>query len=113
MKVLVCGGRDYSDRKHVEEVLTKIHVQIPIRLLVEGGARGADYYGGQWADSMGIEHVTVFADWDVHGKAAGMIRNRRMLTEYHPNLVVAFPGGRGTANMIAQAKTAGVLVRQV
>jgi hypothetical protein len=113
VKVLVCGGRHYSDRRYMERVLLKIHVRTPIRLLVEGGSGGADFHAGQWADSMGIEHVIVFADWDIHGLAAGPIRNKQMLTEYHPNLVIAFPGGKGTANMIQQAKAYGVLVRQV
>ena len=44
------------------------------------------------------------ADWDKFGRAAGPIRNAQMLREGKPDLVVAFPGGRGTANMVAQAK---------
>jgi len=33
-----------------------------------------------------------------------------MLDEGKPDLVVAFDGGRGTANMVKQAKAAGIQV---
>jgi UDP-N-acetylmuramoylalanine-D-glutamate ligase len=62
---------------------------------------------------MRIPVETYEADWDTHGKAAGPIRNKRMLDEGKPDLVVAFPGGRGTANMISQARKAGVEVIEV
>jgi hypothetical protein len=53
------------------------------------------------------------AQWKKHGRAAGPIRNQRMLDEGKPDLVVAFPGGRGTADMIRRAERAGVPVQQV
>jgi len=53
------------------------------------------------------------ADWSRHGKSAGPIRNRQMLIEGRPDIVVAFPGGKGTANMIKQAVEAGVKVELV
>jgi hypothetical protein len=40
--VLVCGGRDYEDDRHVSDVLCAIHKACPITLLVHGGAKGAD-----------------------------------------------------------------------
>ena len=46
-------------------------------------------------------------------KAAGPIRNKWMLDDAHPDLVVSFYGGRGTANMIKQAREAGVEVFDV
>jgi hypothetical protein len=51
------------------------------------------------------------AQWKKHGRAAGPIRNQRMLDKGKPDLVVAFPGGRGTADMIRRAERAGVPVR--
>jgi predicted Rossmann-fold nucleotide-binding protein len=42
-----------------------------------------------------------------------MVRNRQMLTEGRPDLVVAFPGGKGTANMVALARKAGVEIVEV
>jgi hypothetical protein len=53
------------------------------------------------------------ADWAKHGRAASPIRNQQMLDEGRPNLVVAFPGGRGTADMVRRARSAGVEVIEV
>ena len=53
------------------------------------------------------------AEWKKHGKAAGPIRNRKMLQDGKPDLVLAFPGGRGTANMVELATDAGIRVMHV
>lgn len=92
------------------DVLGDLHAETPITAVIEGGASGADMLGRCWAEMHHVKSVTVPADWATHGKAAGPIRNRRMLTDFKPDLVVAFPGGRGTANMIHQAERAGVRV---
>lgn len=52
------------------------------------------------------------ADWERNGRAAGPIRNRQML-DGKPDLVIAFPGGKGTADMVAEAKRRGIAVREV
>jgi hypothetical protein len=68
---------------------------------------------GAWARSQyGVQEVACRANWYLHGKGAGHERNARML-ELGPELVVAFPGGRGTANMIARAERAGVEVMRI
>lgn len=108
--VLVCGGRDYLDTNHVEAVLNGIHLYRPITKIVQGGAMGADTLARWWARKNGVYCVTVEADWLTHGKAAGPIRNQRMLDEQKPDYVVAFPGGRGTADMVRRAHAAKVPV---
>ena len=78
--------------------------------LMQGGAAGVDALARDWAATHPeIERYVCHADWKVHGRAAGPIRNARML-EWKPDMVVAFAGGSGTANMVAQAKAAGVSV---
>lgn len=114
MRVLVCGGRDYSDIERVYAELDSIHQARPITCIIEGGAKGADYLACRWSAARGLsEHARFNADWTLHGKAAGPKRNQKMLDEGKPTLVVAFPGGRGTADMISRAKKAGVVVRIV
>lgn len=108
MKVLVCGGRDFLDGEFVGIVLTRIHKETPITLLIQGGAMGADSLAREWARGAMVPNRTYEADWLKHGKAAGPIRNLQMLTDGKPDMVVAFPGGRGTANMVDQARLAGV-----
>ena len=113
MKVLVCGGRNYRDRDHVWSTLHKLDADTWIDCVVHGAARGANRHGMNWALDNGRSHSPFVADWKQHGKAAGMLRNREMLRDGKPDLVVAFPGGRGTADMVRQAKLAGVRVIQV
>lgn len=111
MRVLVCGGRNFNDALTLGSWLGGVHKNNgPITLLIEGGANGADYMARKFAEWQGIPVKTFAADWAVEGRGAGPIRNKRMLDEGKPDLVVAFDGGVGTANMVTQARKAGVKV---
>ena len=110
MKILVCGGRDYHDRRNLFCALDKISQENSIDLLIHGGATGADMLAGAWAKSKGLPVRIFEADWWTHGRAAGPMRNCRMLEEGRPDLVVAFPGGNGTTDMVSKAKKSGVRV---
>jgi hypothetical protein len=110
MKVIVCGGRDFQSPAQVWLELDRLHEAAPITQLMQGGATGVDTFAREWAAKHpDIQRFVCRADWDKHGKAAGPIRNARML-EWGPDAVIAFPGGRGTANMVKQAVDAGVRV---
>lgn len=115
MRVLVCGGRDYSDRDKVFSMLDDLHTgdKGPITLLIEGGASGADNLAQMWAAERGVARSTFWANWRGEGRAAGPIRNAKMLADGKPDLVVAFPGGRGTQDMCRRARAAGVEVVEV
>jgi hypothetical protein len=113
MRVLVCGGRDYGGADTVNVELGRLHREHGIACIIEGGARGADTLARQFAEAAGIPVETYAADWKGQRRAAGPIRNKRMLDEGKPDLVVAFPGGRGTANMVGQARKAGVRVLEI
>lgn len=102
----MCGGRDFDDWELLHSSLQKL----PIKSIVNGGARGADVMSSSYAEQYAIPVVVYPAEWDKYGKGAGHIRNARMLQNYKPDLVVAFPGGKGTANMIKIAKIGGVRV---
>ena len=110
MKLLVCGGRDYSDEQHVRAWLEWAKGALFVSEVIHGGARGADDLAGKVAESLGIPTRIFRADWDTHGRAAGMIRNRKMLEEGKPHFVMAFPGGVGTEGMIKIARDGGVTV---
>ena len=116
IRVLVCGGRKYFGPKADETVfdtLNAIHAEHGIEAIIEGGATGADQTAKWWAYACQIKSITVKADWHTHGKAAGPIRNQRMIDAFKPDLVVAFPGGKGTADMVARAKKAGIPVKEI
>lgn len=113
MRVLVCGGRDFSNIAFVWTHLDRLHTELKFTHLIQGGARGADSIARDWARTKPeIERYVSYADWDKHGNAAGPIRNKHML-EWKPDLVIAFAGGAGTADMVRQARAAGVDVRQI
>lgn len=107
-KILVCGGRDFSDLKHMFSVLDYIHAKYKITCVVNGGAPGADSLACAWATRNNVAESVHRADWDMHGKRAGPIRNQLML-ELHPDIVavIAFPGGAGTKDMTDRARAAG------
>jgi len=108
MRVIVCGGRDYNDTERVAEILQYLPCDT---IVVHGGASGADLLAGLYWNEWGTTEV-FHADWEKHGKAAGPLRNQEML-DAGADLVIAFPGGRGTADMVRRAKGRGIKVRIV
>lgn len=120
MKVIVCGGRDYDDATFAWNCLRRSHRKTPITLVISGNARsrkdarGADLLGEQWAEANNIHVARVPAIWLPAGSldmdpGAGPKRNAVMLT-LMPDAVIAFPGGKGTADMVRQARAAGIPV---
>jgi hypothetical protein len=111
--VLVCGGRNFEDHKLLSSVLDELHAQHVFTVVIHGAARGADRLADGWALYNKIPPYRFHALWKSKGKAAGPIRNRRMLEKGKPDLVVAFPGGAGTKDMVSAALGAGVKVLRV
>jgi hypothetical protein len=112
MRVLVIGGRDFDDPELLNEALDRLHRERGVTALIHGDARGADRLAGEWATANGIPVETHPADWKRCGRGAGPMRNRSMLDE-RPDLLVAFPGGKGTADMVRRARKAGLDVIMV
>ncbi|MDP9155326.1 MAG: DUF2493 domain-containing protein [Pseudomonadota bacterium] len=110
MRLLICGGRDFENRVWAFERLDRFHLKTPVTHVIHGAARGADTIAGEWADAHGIPCDARPADWERLGNAAGPARNTQMLREGKPDHVFALPGGKGTMNMVIQAKGAGVPV---
>lgn len=109
-RVLVCGGRDYLDKEEAFRVLDALDMQRGISCIIHGAARGADTLADNWAFKRSVETEAYPADWTKHGKSAGPIRNQEMLAASAPDVVLAFPGGRGTSHMVSIAKAKGVEV---
>lgn len=105
--VLVCGGRDFKDGQRIFLTLDELDATQKIGLIVHGGARGADAYAEQWALMRRVAFASFKADWSTHGPMAGALRNALMLRVTRPDLVVAFPGNKGTHDMVRRARAAG------
>lgn len=113
MRVLVCGGRGYDNRKRVSAVLGEYRDRQGIDLIITGGANGADRLAESWANHNKVALCVFPANWHFEGRKAGPIRNRRMIEFGRPDVVIAFAGGVGTINMINQAKSADIDVIDV
>lgn len=113
MVVLVCGSRFYSDYAKIYDYLKRLNAS----LVLAGGCRGADALAVRAAKALGVSFREFPADWDRFGKAAGPMRNQRMLDEGRPDLVVAFhphlEQSKGTKDMIRRAEGQGIPVRLI
>lgn len=112
-RAIVCGGRDYRNGVHLHNEMNKLHTRYKFTCIIEGGARGADELASCWADYNQIPKETYPAQWKRYGRSAGRRRNKQMIEEGKPDIVIAFPGGPGTRNMIIQATQARLLVEVV
>jgi hypothetical protein len=132
-KILVCGGREFGyfpyyysepeypelysqkekERKYFERIMAKADKKYDIRAIIQGGAEGADKLARRWAlERPWVEDINCPADWNKYGKKAGILRNQTML-ELNPTLVIAFPGGIGTKDMVTRSIKAGFKVIEV
>jgi len=110
MRILVCGGRDYSDKDFLEKTLERLSKKYKDLTLICGMCRGADMMAYSWAKSRDIPVEEYHADWNRYGHSAGPIRNREMIQDGKPDLVIAFPGGKGTADTVRVAKQVNIQV---
>lgn len=106
-RIAITGGRD-TDRALVSEALLAIGL-CPEDTLLHGACRGADLLAASIASSMGVPTEPFPADWARYGRAAGPIRNEQMLRT-GVGILVAFPGGTGTANCVQMAQRLGITV---
>lgn len=126
---LICGGRDYgrvlnprdpADVERAARQAARLTADLDDLVLlrgfpgkvITGGAPGADTLADEWRSRRGYAGQVVKADWDRLGRRAGIVRNTQMLTilraiKVARKAVIHFPGGDGTANMVAQALAAG------
>jgi len=107
MKILVCGDRYWKSKFIIKKYLEYFNPS----LVIEGGCKGADQIAAKAADELGIPVKPFPAKWGLYGKAAGPIRNRKMLDE-KPDLVLAFhfeiTESSGTADTLFEAEKRGI-----
>jgi len=119
MTILVCGDREWTDAEKMWTRLRQIDVSTYEEeiVLVEGDCRGADRMAGRIGIELGMKVVPVPAEWDKHGRSAGPIRNRKMLDEYKPRLVIGFHKSlwtsKGTLDCMREAAKRGIKVELV
>jgi hypothetical protein len=119
VRICVTGGRTFNYTGWLHAGLDLLHeVSGGISEIIEGGAAGADVRAGEWSERrLGKKATVVKAEWGKysaglkHGQKnpAGIIRNNQMVA-MKPDIVLACPGGPGTAHMVAASKKAGLKV---
>jgi hypothetical protein len=129
MKVVVTGGRDYSDMGCILRALDELHGETPITLLIEGEASGLDKRAAHWAKLRGVPVQKCPAPWDdidhpdavvrysragrPYDATAGTRRNQSMIDDWQPEFALVFPGGTGTADMRARIVEAKIPFRDI
>lgn len=124
-RVIVCGGRFFDNYAYLANELDKLHQERTFAAFMQGGNAtwvvdekrwiGADYLAKCWAHTksdLSGKRYECKAQWERFGKAAGPIRNTRML-QWKPTLVAAFDGGIGTEDMVRKALDAGIEVIRI
>lgn len=111
MKLIIAGGRDFSDYRCLKESV--IGLNINISEIVSGNAKGADALGEQFALENNIPVKSFPADWGKNGRSAGPIRNKEMAD--YADILVAFWDGKskGTKSMIELANKKGIIVHTI
>lgn len=109
MKVIIAGGRDFDDYELLKNVCSQIIK--PDWVVISGCAKGADTLAIDYAKEFNIKYEEYPANWNLHGKSAGSIRNREMLNADATHLIAFWDGkSSGTKNMINIAKNANINV---
>ena len=118
IRLVVTGGRDFTDGDAVFYVLDRVHRDRGVSVLIHGAAKGADSLAAAWARDRGVpvEPYPV-TDWKFPDgstdRSAGPRRNARMLARGKPDACVAFAGGSGTAGMVRLCEAADVPVWRI
>jgi hypothetical protein len=111
VRLLVCGGRDWTDYDRLAWMLDRLAATNRIEVLTHGASRGADQMAHSWARLHRVPVDPWPAQWTAYPVnerwRAGHDRNRQMLDNAKPDLVVAFKVGfdwtmktGGTENMV-------------
>jgi hypothetical protein len=108
-RYLICGGRNFTDQALLDKALAALILHPHDAVIIHGDARGADRMGAQWGFDHGAAIESYPADWARYRGAAGPIRNQAMLDHGKPDVVLAFPGGKDTADMVSRARRRGVV----
>ena len=111
-KVIVAGGRDFDDYPMMVQYLDFVFSETKEDIeIVCGMARGADSLGKRYAEERGYAVKKMAANWSLHGRAAGYVRNVEMAN--YADALVAFWDGKssGTAHMIKTAQSKHLKIR--
>ena len=121
MKIIIAGGRDFTDTQLALNEFLLFSNQItqerglvePFLEVVSGGARGADLVGERVANMCHLPVKRFIPNWDALGKGAGYVRNSEM-AEYADALLLFWDGvSKGSGHMLKIAQNKGLIIKVV
>lgn len=108
MRILICGSRNWTDKARIRAIIQLLVQTYTNVIIIAGECIGVDLMTKSIALEMNLTYHGYPANWNAHGKAAGPIRNRQMLEEGKPDMIVAFSddiaNSKGTKNMLSISK---------
>lgn len=111
-RILICGDRNWTNKKRLFDVMIRIVRKHDTECIIEGEAKGADTMGREFGEYYKIPVLKFPEDWNKYHKGAGPIRNKQMLMEGLPTLIIGFHNNidqsKGTKNMLYLAKNLSV-----
>jgi hypothetical protein len=114
--VIIAGGRNVRLNELQRNALARLLIRFPESTVMSGGASGADTDGVEVASGLGLEIHVEHADWTTYGRSAGIRRNAvlvKLALNRGRAVLIAFPGGRGTEDMVTRCRRAGLMVFRV
>jgi hypothetical protein len=108
-RALVTGSRTWSDRQAILNALRE-HASQPGLVVVHGACpKGADALADELAREYGVQVERHPADWGAHGRAAGFVRNAKMVG-LGADVCLAFihNGSKGATMTADLAEKAGI-----
>jgi hypothetical protein len=109
MKIAFTGGRNYNNKERVYQLMNTLSAILKDYSVIVGDATGLDSLVVEYCKEHNIEHTVYYANWKKYKQAAGPIRNKEM-AELNPFMLIAFPGGKGTANMVSECQKRNITV---
>jgi predicted alpha/beta superfamily hydrolase len=102
-KIAIVGSRNWTDNQRIREYIDGLPAKA---IIISGGAQGVDSVAATYARKKNYHVIELLADWEKHGRGAGMIRNSEIVEQ--SDVVIAFWDGesRGTKDTINKALAA-------
>jgi hypothetical protein len=108
VRTIIAGSRALTDPTLVEAAVKASG--FTVTTVISGTAKGIDKLGEQWAEAQGLPVERHPANWDLHGKVAGRIRNREMIDVAEALIAIWDSVSRGTEDCISEARRRGLKV---
>ena len=109
LRVIVCGGRDFTDKTMLSRVLWYVHERRGLAEVIHGGQRGVEQMANRFAFEQGLHRVEVRA-WSKYGNPRAILHRNSQMFDLRPHGVIAFPGDANSRTVVQSARERGVPV---